>query len=382
MPFDICILRVEPNSRTMLKRTPLFEAHRSFNAKLVDFSGYEMPLQYKSIRDEHLAVRNQAGIFDVSHMGEVLIRGERALDVVQELTVNDASKLRPGKSQYSVMCRESGGIVDDLLVYCISEEEYLLVLNASNIEKDFNWILEVNKGRAEVSDISEEIALIAIQGPESAGIMEKLTRNKPGDIPMFEFRSMQVSDYDNILVSATGYTGETGFELYCNIRHVNVCDLWENIMVAGDVHGIMPCGLGARDTLRLEAGLALYGNDLTEDYTPLEAGLGWLVKWDKGDFKGKDAMLKQKKDGLSRKLCGFVMQDEKRIPRSEQQILSESGEVLGQVTSGGFSFVLNRGIAMGYIPTEHAEQGGKVSIRIRDKEFPSEVTRLPFYKRK
>ncbi len=366
----------------MLKRTPLFEVHRSFNAKLVDFSGYEMPLNYTGIKEEHLAVRNRAGIFDVSHMGEVLIRGDQALEVIQELTVNDAGKLRPGKSQYSVMCRQNGGIVDDLLVYCLSEDEFMLVINASNIEKDINWILEVNRGRAEISDISEEIALIAVQGPQSAALMEKLTRNKPGDIPMFEFRSMQVSDYDNILVSATGYTGEKGFELYCNIRHVNVCDLWENIMVAGDAHEIMPCGLGARDTLRLEAGLALYGNDLTEEYSPLEAGLGWLVKWDKGNFMGKDAMLEQKKNGVSRKLCGFVMQDEKRIPRSEHQILSESGEMLGQVTSGGFSFVLNRGIAMGYIPVEHSEHGGSVMIRIRDKEYLAEVTRLPFYKRK
>ncbi len=366
----------------MLKRTPLFEAHRSFNAKLVDFSGYEMPLQYAGIREEHMAVRSRAGIFDVSHMGEILIRGEQAIEVVQELTVNDVAKMKPGKSQYSLMCRENGGIVDDLLVYCLSDDEFMLVINASNIEKDFNWILEVNRGRAETSDITEEIALIAVQGPESAAIMEKLTRNKPGDIPLFEFRSMQVSDYDNILVSATGYTGENGFELYCNIRHVNVCDLWESIMVAGDEHGIMPCGIGARDTLRLEAGLALYGNDLTEEHTPLEAGLGRIVKWDKGDFMGKDAMLEQKRKGVSRRLCGFVMRDEKRIPRSEYHILSESGEMLGQVTSGGLSFMLNRGIAMGYIPVEHAEPGRNVVIRIRDKEYLAEVTRLPFYKRK
>jgi aminomethyltransferase len=366
----------------MLKRTPLFEAHRSFNAKLVDFTGYEMPLQYKSIRDEHLAVRNHAGIFDVSHMGEILIRGERAQEVVQDLSVNDASRLNAGKSQYSVMCRDNGGIVDDLLVYCLSAHEYMLVVNASNIEKDLSWILEVNDGRAEVSDISEEIALIAVQGPESAAIMEKLSGNKPAEIPMFEFRSMQVSDYDNILVSATGYTGEKGFELYCNIRHVNVCDLWDNIVLAGEPNGIMPCGLGARDTLRLEAGLALYGSDLTEDHTPLEAGLGWLIKWDKGNFKGKDALLEQKNKGVARRLCGFVMKEEKRIPRSGQVITDAGGEILGQVTSGCLSFMLNRGIAMGYIPTEHAEPGSTAMIRIRDRDFSSEVIRLPFYNRK
>ena len=366
----------------MLKRTPLFEAHRTFKAKLVDFSGYEMPLQYRSIGDEHMSVRNHAGIFDVSHMGEILIRGEKALEVVQDLTANDVARLKAGKSHYSVMCRENGGIVDDLLVYCLSDKEYMLVVNASNIEKDFNWILQVNDGRAEISDISEEIALIAVQGPESASIMEKLTKNSPGGIPMFEFRSMEVSDYDNILVSATGYTGEKGFELYCNIRHVNVCDLWENIIVAGEPHGIMPCGLGARDTLRLEAGLALYGNDLTEEHTPLEAGLGWLVKWDKGSFIGKDALLEQKKNGVGRRLCGFVVQEEKRIPRNGHAIASTNGEVLGQVTSGGLSFMLNRGIAMGYIPTEQAEPGNTVMMRIRDKEYPAEVIRMPFYKRK
>lgn len=365
----------------MLKRTPLFEVHRSFRAKLVDFSGYEMPIQYKGIREEHLAVRNRAGIFDVSHMGEVLIRGGLAQKVVQELTVNDVSRLKAGKSQYSVMCRESGGIVDDLLVYCLSEEEYMLVINASNIEKDVNWIREVNDGRAEVSDISEEIALIAVQGPESPGILEKLTRNKPGDIPLFEFRSMQVSEYDNILVSATGYTGEQGFELYCNIRHVNVCDLWESIMVAGDEHGIAPCGLGARDTLRLEAGLALYGNDLTEDHTPLEAGLGWLVKWDKGIFIGKDALLEQKKKGFARKLCGMVMQEDKRIPRNGHQVTDSNGELLGYVTSGGHSFMMEKGIAMGYVPPEQARPGNKVMIRIREKLHPAETIRLPFYKR-
>ena len=366
----------------MLKRTPLFEAHRTFQAKLVDFSGYEMPLQYKGIKEEHLAVRNKAGIFDVSHMGEILIRGERALEVVQELTVNDAARLKAGKSQYSVMCLENGGIVDDLLVYCLSEQEFMLVVNASNIEKDFNWIMQVNKGRAEVSDISEEIALIAVQGPEAASIMEKLTSGKPGEIPMFEFRSMEVAGYDNILVSATGYTGEKGFELYCNIRHVNVCDLWESIIVAGEPHGIQPCGLGARDTLRLEAGLALYGNDLSEDYTALEAGLGWLVKWDKGNFMGKDALLAQKSRGLSRRLCGFVVQEPRRIPRSGHAITGTDGEAMGQVTSGGLSFMLGRGIAMGYIPAEHAGPGNRVMIRIRDKQYPAEIIRLPFYKRK
>lgn len=365
----------------MLKRTALFEAHRSLNARLVNFSGYEMPLQYESIREEHLVVRNHAGIFDVSHMGEIMIKGDRALEVVQELSVNDATRLVAGKSQYSVMCREDGGIVDDLLIYCLSDQEYMLVVNASNIEKDFNWIMEVNQNRAEVSNLSEEIALIAVQGPGSSAIMDKLSREKPSEIPMFEFRSMQISDYDNILVSSTGYTGEKGFELYCNIRHVNVCDLWERILLAGNRDEIKPSGLGARDTLRLEAGLALYGNELTEEYTPLEAGLGWLIKWDKGNFTGKKALLNENKRGVDKRLCGFVMKEERRIPRGGYNICDSHGVVIGQVTSGGVSFLLDRGIAMGYIPSTYAMPGSTVMIRIRDKDFPSEVIKLPFYKR-
>lgn len=366
----------------MMKRTPLFEVHRSFKARLVNFSGYEMPVQYNGIREEHMAVRNDAGIFDVSHMGEVLITGSRAHEVVQELTVNDASRLKPGKAQYSVMCRSHGGIVDDLLVYCLSPEEYLLVINASNIEKDYNWIVEVNAGRAEISNISDEIALIALQGPKAAEILETLTADKPSSIPLFEFRSLKVSDYENILVSSTGYTGEQGFELYCNIRHVNACDLWESIMIAGDVHGLMPCGLGARDTLRLEAGLALYGNDLTEEYSPLEASLGWMIAWEKESFIGKEALVEQKKKGVKRKLHGFVMKDEKRIPRNGQTIVSETGEQVGTVTSGGFSFVRNRGIAMGYITTDYLKEDKPVYITVRNRNLPAELVKPPFYKRK
>lgn len=364
----------------MLKRTPLFEIHRSCKSKLTDFSGYEMPVQYKSIREEHLAVRNKAGLFDVSHMGELILHGERATEVIQELTVNDASALKPGKAQYTVMCREHGGIVDDLLVYRISGDEYMLVINASNIEKDFNWILEVNDGRTEVSNISDEIALIALQGPYSTEILKKITDDNPENIPPFEFRSMNIADYENILVSATGYTGEKGFELYCNIRHVNTCDLWEHIIAAGDEYGIMPCGLGARDTLRLEAGLALYGKDITEETTPLEARMGWLIKWDKGDFIGRKALLHQKKSGTVRKLFGMVVNADKGFPRTGYPLLNENEEEIGEVTSGGFSPMLNKGIAMGYLPPE-MKPGEMVSIGIRGKKYPSEIVKLPFYKK-
>ena len=370
-----CELKIE----TMLKKTPLFEIHRSIDARMVDFSGFEMPIKYKSIKEEHIAVRKKAGMFDVSHMGEVLIRGERALEVVQELTVNDASQLKPGKAQYSVMCREHGGIIDDLLVYCLSDVEYMMVINGANIEKDFNWILEVNDGRTEVSNISDEIGLIALQGPESSKILNSLTSDRPDTIPVFEFRSMQISDYENILVSATGYTGESGFELYFNIRHVNACDLWQNIMTAGDAYGLKPCGLGARDTLRLEAGLPLYGNDLTEEMTPLEARLGWLVKWDKSDFVGKEALLEQKKNGINHKLYGMIMKESKRIPRNGSVIVDDSGQQVGKVTSGGLSIMLDKGIAMGYVSASCAEPGKELNIEIRNQHHACETVKPPFY---
>lgn len=366
----------------MLKKTPLFEIHRSLNAKMVAFTGFEMPLQYGGIKEEHLGVRSNAGIFDVSHMGEVLIQGERALEVVQELTVNDVGKLKAGQSQYTVMCRPSGGIIDDLLIYALSNKEFLLVLNASNIEKDIQWITEVNQKRANVSNLSDEIALIALQGPNAVQIMTSITRDKPDEIPLFEFRTMNIADYENILVSATGYTGEKGFELYCNIRHVNVCDLWKTIMEEGREAGLLPCGLAARDTLRLEAGLPLYGNDLSEETTPLEAGLGWLVKWDKGDFIGKEALMNQKEKKIDRRLSGMVMQESGPIPRKGYRIATKGGQEIGKITSGGLSFISNKGIAMGYVSTEHAEAGNIVNIQIRNKEYPAEIVKLPFYRRK
>ncbi|MDG5766968.1 glycine cleavage system aminomethyltransferase GcvT [Balneolales bacterium ANBcel1] len=365
----------------MLKKTPLFEIHRQLKARLLDFSGFEMPLQYSGIKEEHFAVRRKAGIFDVSHMGEILIHGEKALEVVQDLSVNDAARLVPGKAQYSVMCREHGGIVDDLLVYCLSKEELMLVVNASNIEKDLNWIVEVNQGRAEISNISDEIALIALQGPEAAEILTSLTPDKPESIPSFEFRSMQISDYDNILVSATGYTGEPGFELYCNIRHVNACDLWENIMEAGESRGLQPCGLGARDTLRLEAGLPLYGNDLSEETTPLEAGLGWLISWEK-EFRGKNELLIQKQNGVKRRLSALMMKEPGRIPRAGCSVVSETGEHLGEVTSGGLSMMHNRGIAMAYLDAGQCRTGDSVIVKIRNKGAEAEIVKRPFFKKK
>ncbi|MDI6402711.1 glycine cleavage system aminomethyltransferase GcvT [Balneolaceae bacterium ANBcel3] len=365
----------------MLKRTPLFEIHRSYKAKMIDFFGFEMPVQYHSVREEHEAVRNHAGMFDVSHMGELLIEGDLALEVVQELTVNDASRLKPGMAQYTLLCRDNGGVIDDLLLYCLAHNEYMMVINASNIEKDLNWIKEVNRGRAEVSNLSEEIAIIALQGPLSAQILENITRDKVSAIPPFEFRSMQVSDYDNILVSNTGYTGEKGFELYCNIRHVNACDLWERIMEAGKDEGLMPCGLAVRDTLRIEAGLMLYGNDISEEITPLEAGLNWLLKWEASDFKGKEALLKQKKEGVKKKMCGFIIRAEKRIPRNGHTIHDQDGNPIGSVTSGTLSMSLDKPIGLGYLDSKmDMSPGTPVYIHMNEKIIPAEITRLPFYK--
>ncbi len=365
----------------MLKKTPLFEVHRSHNARLVDFSGFEMPVQYKGISEEHRTVRRAAGLFDVSHMGEILVRGDLSSEVVQELITNDVNRLSPGKALYTVMCRDNGGIVDDLLVYCLESNEYMLVVNASNIQKDFEWILQVNRGRAEISNMSDEIALIALQGPSSPEILSRMTTENPEAIPGFEFRSLQLAGYGNVLVSATGYTGEKGYELYCNIRHVNVCDLWEKIMDAGKEFGLAPCGLGARDTLRLEAGLALYGNDLDETTNPLEAGMSWLVKWDKGEFRGKDALMKAREQGPARKLTGLVMKESKKIPRKGYPVYEKSGQVIGEVTSGCHSFELEKGIAMAYLNREHATPGYHAEVAIRGKKFESEIVKLPFYKR-
>lgn len=348
---------------------------------MTDFSGFEMPVQYHSIKEEHMAVRTAAGLFDVSHMGEILVGGPSALSVLQELSVNDAGRLAPGQSHYSVMCLENGGIVDDLLVYRLAEEQYMLVVNASNTEKDLDWILSVNQGRADVSNISEEIALIALQGPKAEQILEKVARDNEVSVPPFEFRTLALSHYDNLLVSATGYTGEAGFEIYANIRHVNVVDLWNKIMEAGRDEGLKPCGLAARDTLRLEAGLLLYGNDISEETTPIEAGLSWLVKGDNA-FIGREVIEKQKSTGTSRKRVGIVMDKAGKIPRSGCTIHSESGEQIGVVGSGGLSVSASRGIAMGYLPVEFAEVGTPVSIDIRGKKQTARIVKLPFYKRK
>lgn len=288
----------------MLKKTPFNLEHSSLGAKLIDFGGFEMPVQYEGIRQEHAAVREHAGLFDVSHMGEFFVSGENALSLIQKVTINDASKLAPGKAQYSAICYEDGGIVDDLLVYMLAENRYMLVVNASNIEKDFNWISDQNSMGAELVNRSDEIALLALQGPNSVEILQQLTQTVVDKIAFYTFETGSVAGENEIIISATGYTGESGFELYIDLRKADPIKIWRALFEAGKNLNLKPVGLGARDTLRLEMGYALYGNDITKDTNPLEARMGWLTKLDKENFIGKNALLKQKEDGVSRRQIG------------------------------------------------------------------------------
>lgn len=362
----------------MLNRTPFYEIHQAHNAKLIDFGGWEMPVQYESIRQEHKAVRSGVGLFDVSHMGEFLIEGPEALDLIQFVTVNDASKLKIGKAQYSVMCYEHGGIVDDLLVYMLDDDLYMLVVNASNIEKDLEWIEQHNIFDAEVANASYGTCLLAVQGPKSVEVLQKLTDTDLDEISFYTFEYGTLAGFENVMLSATGYTGEKGFELYFDKKESDPEAIWSAIMEAGEEYGIQPCGLGARDTLRLEMGFALYGNDITEDTNPLEAGLGWLTKLDKSEFVGKEALLKAKEEGVSRKLVGFTIDDKRSIPRSDYEILDPKGNVIGKVTSGSRSISLNKNIGMGYVNQDFAAEGTKLIVSIRKKQTEATVTKPPF----
>lgn len=366
----------------MLKRTPFYEVHQHAGAKLIDFGGFEMPVQYAGILKEHQAVRERAGIFDVSHMGEIMVTGPKALNLVQHVTVNDASKLVPGKIQYSAMCYTDGGIVDDLLVYKISDEQYLLVVNASNKDKDLTWIVEQNaKIGAQLEDISDQTCLLAVQGPKSVQILQKLTTVNLSEISYYNFKIGDFAGYSDVILSATGYTGEKGFEIYFDGTKANPADIWNKIMEAGLSEGIEPAGLGARDTLRLEMGFALYGNDISADTTPLEAGLGWITKLEKGDFCGRDVLIQQKTDGVSKRLVGFITDDKRAIPRSHYSLLNASGEKIGEVTSGGQSPNLGIGIGMAYVEVAYSKPETALFVEIRGKQFPVVVTKPPFIKK-
>jgi aminomethyltransferase len=366
----------------MSKKTPFYDLHEKAGAKLVDFAGFQMPVQYAGIKTEHAAVREGVGIFDVSHMGEFYISGPEALDLIQKVTVNDASKLTEGKAQYTCMCYEDGGIVDDLIVYKLFDDAgYIAVVNASNIEKDLNWILDNNAFDAEVRNQSDDTCLLAVQGPKSVETLQKLTDLDLSEIGFYSFKMGSLAGMDNVVFSATGYTGEKGFELYFDKNQVDPEKIWNAIMEAGEEYGIEPCGLGARDTLRLEMGFALYGNDITKDTHPLEARLGWITKFEKGDFIGKEVLQQKKEEGLKRQLVGFVVEGERNIPRQGYEIQNDAGEAIGEVTSGTMSITLGKGIGMGYVTKELAAEGTEIQIAIRKKTAKATVTRPPFIKR-
>lgn len=359
-----------------MKNTALYDVHLKLGAKMVPFAGYNMPVSYSGIKLEHQAVRQAVGMFDVSHMGEFLLKGPHALDLIQYVTSNDASKLTPGKVQYSCMPNGQGGIVDDLLVYCISDDKYLLVVNASNIEKDWNWISKHNEWGVEMEDMSENLSLLAVQGPKAAEALQALTSVALDQIAYYNFVSGPFAGIDDVIISATGYTGAGGFELY--LPNNAAPKVWEKIMQAGAAYGIQPCGLGCRDTLRLEMGFCLYGNDINDTTSPLEAGLGWITKFSK-EFIDAEYLKKQKADGLSRKLVAFEMVD-RGIPRQHYAIKNAAGEVLGEVTSGSESPSTGKFIGMGYVPVASSSLGSEIFIDIRDRLMKAVVVALPFYK--
>lgn len=375
----LSLIRLSSMNETTLeiKETSLSEVHRSLQAKMVPFAGYLMPVQYEGINTEHDTVRNSVGMFDVSHMGEFILKGEGALDLIQRVTSNDASKLSPGKAQYSCFPNEQGGIVDDLIVYCLEDGNWMLVVNASNIEKDWNWLAANNSQGVEMLDISGQTSLLAVQGPMALATIQKLTDTDLSSIPYYCFAKGKVAGCGNVLISNTGYTGAGGFELYFENRYAET--LWNALMEAGAEFGIKPCGLGARDTLRLEMGFCLYGNDIDDTTSPLEAGLGWITKFTK-PFTNSDALKQQKEQGVSKKLVGFEMTG-RGIPRHGYPIANEQGQVIGHVTSGTQSPTLQKAIGMGYVQSEFAAEGSTIHVLIREKAIPARVLKTPFLKK-
>ncbi|MDB5152934.1 MAG: gcvT [Mucilaginibacter sp.] len=359
-----------------MKNTALTDKHIQLGAKMVPFAGYNMPVQYAGINAEHETVRKGVGVFDVSHMGEFILKGDKALDLIQRVTSNDASKLYDGKVQYSCLPNEDGGIVDDLLVYRIDEKTYMLVVNASNIEKDWNWISKYNTEGAEMKDISDRTSLLAVQGPKAAEALQSLTDIDLGSMEYYTFKKGKFAGVDNVLLSATGYTGAGGFEIY--VENANAEIVWDAIFKAGEPFGIKPIGLGARDTLRLEMGFCLYGNDIDDTTSPLEAGLGWVTKFSK-EFTNSAALQQQKNDGVKRKLAGFEMVD-RGIPRHDYDIVDADGNVIGKVTSGTQSPSLQKAIGMGYVKNEFAKEGTEIFINIRDNKIKAKIVKPPFYK--
>ncbi len=359
-----------------MKNTALTHIHEQLGAKLVPFADYNMPVSYEGVNAEHETVRNGVGVFDVSHMGEFLIEGPNALELIQKVSSNDASKLVDGQAQYSCLPNETGGIVDDLIVYRIKEDQWLLVVNASNIEKDWNWISSHNSMNAEMKDLSEDYSLLAIQGPKAIEAMQSLTSE---DLSVATFYTFKVSDFagiEHVIISATGYTGSGGFEIYC--KNSEVEQVWNKVMEAGAEYGIKPIGLAARDTLRLEMGYCLYGNDIDDTTSPIEAGLGWITKFSK-DFINSEALKKEKEQGPERKLIAFEL-NERGIPRQGYDIVDSNGNKIGVVTSGTMSPSMGKGIGLGYVPTIFKDVGSVIYIQIRKNAVPATVVKLPFYK--
>lgn len=357
-----------------MKKVALNDIHRDLGAKMVPFAGFNMPVQYAGVNAEHETVRKAVGVFDVSHMGEFILKGEGALDLIQKVTSNDASRLFDGKIQYSCLPNEEGGIVDDLLVYRIDDKTYMLVVNASNIEKDFNWISKYNSFGVELKDISDRTSLLAVQGPKAAEALQSLTDIDLSAMEYYTFKKGTFAGVNNVLISATGYTGAGGFELYFDNVHAE--EIWNKIFEAGEPFGIKPIGLAARDTLRLEMGFCLYGNDIDDSTSPLEAGLGWITKFTK-DFVNSQNLAAQKENGLKKKLVGFEMID-RGIPRHDYEIVDSEGNNIGKVTSGTQSPSLQKAVGLGYVSTDFAKEGTEMFINIRDKKVKAKVVKFPF----
>jgi aminomethyltransferase len=360
-----------------MKNTPFTNKHTALGAKMAEFAGYNMPISYTGINDEHAAVRKNAGVFDVSHMGEFILKGENALDLIQRVTSNDASKLSNGKAQYSCLPNDNAGIVDDLLVYCIEENKvYMLVVNAGNIEKDWNWISKHNTKGVEMHNISEKTCLLAIQGPNATKVLQPLTEIDILNLKYYTFVKGKFAGVENVLISATGYTGAGGVEIYFEDKEGAADKIWDAIFEVGGPQGLKPIGLGARDTLRLEMGFCLYGNDIDDTTSPLEAGLGWITKFTK-EFTAKTKLEKQKTEGIKRKLVGFEMID-KGIPRHHYEIKDAGGNKIGYVTSGTQSPSLQKAIGMGYVAVGNATPDAEVFIAVRDKMLKAKIVKMPF----
>jgi aminomethyltransferase len=358
-----------------MKKTALFDLHVSLGAKMVPFAGFDMPVQYSGITEEHFAVREKVGMFDVSHMGQFFVEGKEAKNLLQFVTTNNIETLEDGKAQYSCLPNGNGGIVDDLIIYKMNDEKYFVVVNASNIDKDCNHISKYNeKFGAKLTNSSDEMSLIALQGPKAQDTLQKLTDCNLAEIPYYQFSTGSISGIENVIISNTGYTGSGGFELYCENKDAE--KLWKSLTEAGEEFGILPCGLASRDTLRLEKGFALYGNDIDDTTSPLEAGLGWITKLDT-DFLDKERLAKQKEEGITKKLVGFEML-EKAIPRHDYEVADADGNTIGKVTSGTMSPMKKVGIGMAYIDKPHFKLGTEVFIKIRNKNVPAKVVKMPF----